>query len=97
MAYDKIKALANVTAAQMTLEHKLRTLEQQRRLRRVFLCRKLVQTPIQILGDTQIHSHSTMVPNQYHQGASCQRVTQADKKHTAAQPRRRAQRVGQVR
>ncbi len=65
MAYDKIKALANVTAAPMTLEHKLGTLEQQRRLRRVFLGRKLVQTPIQIFGDTQIHCHSTMVPNQY--------------------------------
>jgi hypothetical protein len=40
-------------------------LEQQRRLRGVLLGRELVQTTIQILGDTQIHSHNFMVPNQY--------------------------------
>jgi hypothetical protein len=37
MAHDEIQALANVTAAPMTLEHKLGTLQQQRRLRGVFL------------------------------------------------------------
>jgi hypothetical protein len=32
----------------------------------VLLSRELVQTPIQIFGNPQIHSHSSMVPNQYH-------------------------------
>src|SRR5688572_8393352 len=43
MAHDEIQALANDTAAPMTLKHKLSTLEQQRRLRGVFLGCKLVQ------------------------------------------------------
>lgn len=43
MAHHKIQVLADVTAAPMTLEHKLCTLEQQRRLRGVFLGRKLGQ------------------------------------------------------
>lgn len=70
MAHDEIQPLADVTAAPMTLQHKLGTLEQQRRLRGVFLGCKLVQTPVQIYGDTQIHRHSIMVPNQYQAAAT---------------------------
>jgi hypothetical protein len=43
MAYDKIKASPMSRRAPMTLQHELGTLEQQRRLRGVFLGRKLVQ------------------------------------------------------
>ena len=52
MAHHEIQALADVTAAPVTLEHKLGTLEQQRRLRGVFLRRKLVQPAVQIFGHT---------------------------------------------
>lgn len=65
MAHDEFQTLANLTAAPMTLQHKLCTLEQQRGLRCVLLSRELVQTPIQVFGNTQIHSHALMVPNQY--------------------------------
>lgn len=43
MAYDKIKALTDLTAAPVTLVRQLGTPQQQRRLRGVFLGRKLVQ------------------------------------------------------
>ena len=65
MAHDEIQARADLTAAPVTLQHKLGTLEQQRRLRSVFLGRELLQPPVQIFGYTQIHRHSFMVPNQY--------------------------------
>ncbi len=70
MAHDEFQALADVTAAPMTLEHKLGTLEQQRRLRGVFLSCKLVQPPVQIFGYTQIHRHTIMVPNEYQAAAT---------------------------
>ena len=69
MAHHEIQALANVTAAPVTLEYKLSTLEQQRRLRGMFLGSKLIQTTIQVFGDTQVHGHPPMVPKQYQQGS----------------------------
>jgi hypothetical protein len=65
MAQHEIQALADLTTSTVSLQDKLCTLEQQRRFRRVFLGRELVQTTIQILRDTQIHSHDFMVPKQY--------------------------------
>jgi hypothetical protein len=35
----------------------------------MFLGSQLVQTPIKIFGNTQIHSHPPMVPKQYQQGS----------------------------
>jgi hypothetical protein len=32
----------------------------------VFLGSELVQPPVQVFRNTQIHSHALMVPNQYH-------------------------------
>ena len=52
MAHHEIQALADVTAASVTLEHKLSALEQQGRLGSVFLGRKLVQPAVQIFGHT---------------------------------------------
>ena len=65
MAHDEIQPLADVTAASVTLQHKLCTLEQQGGLGGVFLRSELVQTTIQLFRNTQIHSHRPMVPNQY--------------------------------
>jgi hypothetical protein len=65
MAHDEIQSRTDLATAAVSLQYKLCALEQQRRLRGVFLGRELVQTTIQILGDTQIHSHNFMVPNQY--------------------------------
>lgn len=65
MANQEIQTLANITGPQVTLEHKLCTLEQQRRLRGMFLGSQLVQTPIQVFRYTQIHGHPPMEPNQY--------------------------------
>lgn len=48
MAHHEIRTLAKLAAAPLTLQHQLRTLEQQRRLRGMFLGSKLVQTPIKI-------------------------------------------------
>jgi hypothetical protein len=67
MTHHEIQTLANLTVPPVTLQHQLCTLEQQRRLRSMFLRSQSVQTPIQVFGDTQIHSHSPMVPNQYQQ------------------------------
>lgn len=57
MAHHEIQSLADLTTSPVALQHKLRPLKQQRRLRGVLLCGELVQTTIQIHGDTQIHSH----------------------------------------
>ena len=65
MAHHEIQPLTDLATSAVSLQYKLCTLEQQRRFRGVFLGRELVQTTIQILGDTQIHSHDFMVPNQY--------------------------------
>jgi hypothetical protein len=65
MAHHEIQSLADLTTSTVSLQDKLCPLEQQRRFRRVFLSRELVQTTIQILRDTQIHSHDCVVPNQY--------------------------------
>jgi hypothetical protein len=62
MAHHEIQTLADLAAAPVTLEHKLGTLKQQRGFGGVFL----VQATIEIFGDTQIHSHRPVVPNQYH-------------------------------
>lgn len=66
MAHNEVQTLSDVTAAPVTLQHKLCTLEQQRRLGGVFLGSELVQAPVQVFGNAQIHSHNLMVPNQYH-------------------------------
>ncbi|SDP63910.1 hypothetical protein SAMN04487914_12252 [Arthrobacter sp. ok909] len=42
MAHDEIQALADVTAAPVTLQHKLCTLEQQRRLGCMLLGSELI-------------------------------------------------------
>lgn len=65
MAHDEIQTLADLTAAPVTLQHKLCTLKEQRRLGSMFLGSQLVQTPVQLFRNTQIHSHTHMVPNQY--------------------------------
>ena len=67
MAHHKIQTLADITGPPVTLQDQLCTLEQQRRLRGMFLGSKLVQTTIKVFGDAQIHSHPPMVPNQYQQ------------------------------
>ena len=66
MAHDEIQTLADVTTAPVTLQHKLCTLKQQRGLGGMFLGSQLIQAPVQVLRNTQIHSHALMVPNQYH-------------------------------
>jgi hypothetical protein len=65
MAHHEIHSLADLTTSTVTLQYKLCTLEQQRRFQGVFPGRELLQTTIQNLRDTQIHSHDCMVPKQY--------------------------------
>ncbi|MGX1161315.1 hypothetical protein FBY31_0311 [Arthrobacter sp. SLBN-100] len=71
MAHYEIQSFADLATSTVSLQYKLCTLEQQRRFRGVFLGRELVQTTIQILGDTQIHSHDLMVPSQYQTRIYC--------------------------
>ena len=66
MAHNEIQPLADVPTAPVALQHKLCTLKQQRRLGGMFLGSQQVQSPVQVFGDTQIHSHTAMVPNKYH-------------------------------
>lgn len=65
MAHNEIQPLAGVPTAPVALQHKLGTLKQQRRLRGMFLGSQQVQSPVQLFGNTQIHSHTFMVQNQY--------------------------------
>lgn len=65
MAHNEIQPLTDVPTAPVALQHKLCTLKQQSRLRGMFLGSQQVQSPVQLFGYTQIHSHTFMVPNQY--------------------------------
>ncbi len=65
MTRDKIKTCADFTSARVALQNQLCTLQQKRRLGGVFLGSQLLQPPIEVFGDAEIHSHAFMVPNRY--------------------------------
>ena len=65
MAHNKIKTCADFTPARVALQNQLCALQQKRGLGRVFLGSQLLQTPIEVFRDTEIHSHDFMVPNRY--------------------------------
>lgn len=68
MGHHKIQPLADLATTGMALQDQLRTLQQKRGLGRVLLGRKLLEPAIKVFRNTEIHSHSPMVPNQYHTG-----------------------------
>jgi hypothetical protein len=65
MTHNKIEALTDFTPARVTLQNQLCALQQKRGLGRVFLGSQLLQPPIKVFRDTEIHSHAFMVPNRY--------------------------------
>src|SRR4029453_4553293 len=65
MTHHKIEALADFTSARVALQNQLCALQQKRRLGRVFLGSQLLQPPIEVFRDTEIHSHGPMVPKRY--------------------------------
>jgi hypothetical protein len=69
MAHHEIQTLADIPGPPVPLQDQPFALEQQRRLRGMFLGCQLVQTPIHVVGDTQIYSHPLMAPIQYQQRA----------------------------
>lgn len=65
MTQNKIKPLADFTPTRVALQNQLCPLQQKRRLGRVFLGSQLIQPPIEVFRDTEIHSHIIMVPKRY--------------------------------
>jgi hypothetical protein len=65
MTHNKIKTCADFTSARVALQNQLCALQQKRGLGRMFLGSQLLQPPIEVFRDTEIHSHAFMVPNRY--------------------------------
>jgi hypothetical protein len=65
MTHNEIEALADFTPARVALQNQLCALQQQRGLGRVFLGSQLLQPPIEVFRDAEIHSHTLMVPERY--------------------------------
>ena len=65
MTHDKIKTCADFTSARVALQNQLCALQQKRGLRCMFLGSQLLQPPIEVFRDTEIHSHDFMVPKRY--------------------------------
>lgn len=65
MTHNKIKTCADFTSARVALQNQLCPLQQKRGLGRMFLSSQLLQPPIEVFRDTEIHSHAFMVPNRY--------------------------------
>lgn len=65
MTHNKIKPSADLTPPRMALQNQFCPLQQKRGLGRVFLGGQLLQPPIEVFRDTEIHSHVTMVPKRY--------------------------------
>lgn len=65
MTHNKIEALTDFTPSRVALQNQLGALQQKRGLGRMFLGSQLLQPPIEVLRDTEIHSHTFMVPKRY--------------------------------
>ena len=65
MTHNKIKTCADFTSARVSLQNQLCALQQKRGLRCMFLGSQLLQPPIEVFRDTEIHSHDFMVPKRY--------------------------------
>lgn len=58
MAHHEIQTLTDLAVAAVPLEDQLSPLEQQRGLGRVLLGGKLIETAVEVFGNTQIHGHT---------------------------------------
>lgn len=58
MTHNKIKALTDFTPARVALQNQLGSLQQKRGLGRMFLGSQLIQPPIEVYRDAEIHSHA---------------------------------------
>jgi hypothetical protein len=65
MTHNEIEALTDFAPARVALQNQLCALQQKRGLGRVFLGSQLLQPPIEVFRDTEIHSHAFKVPKQY--------------------------------
>ncbi len=65
MTHNKAKALTDFTPARAALQNQPCALQQKRGLGRIFPGSQLLQPPLGLLRDTEIHNHRFTVPKRY--------------------------------